>query len=401
MGMSRKEQANNSLCHNLGPLRTRLDLGCTWRTRIAGGIREALGVRSHGTDCVRGARNTAVGWWLLGCAGMTLGAVVLGGVTRLTESGLSIVEWRPITGLLPPLSTEAWQEEFRKYKYFPEFQVMNKNMTLPEFQWIWYMEYAHRVWGRAVGLAYILPAVYFWARGRLSGPLGPRVVGLCGLVCFQGVLGWYMVRSGLNVPESSPDVPRVSHLRLAAHLGSALLLYSGSLAQGLALLLPPLNLTHSAALLKLKYFAKGTTALVFLTALSGALVAGLDAGLVYNSFPLMGEGLMPSDIAALSPPLRNLIDNPSTTQFQHRLLGVTTVGVTSALFLWSRRLPLPPRPRAAITCLALMAWAQASLGVATLLLYVPTALAASHQSGSVALLSFAIWLLTELRHVPK
>ncbi|XP_056465248.1 cytochrome c oxidase assembly protein COX15 homolog [Gadus chalcogrammus] len=347
------------------------------------------------------ASNRIVGRWLLGCSGLVVGAVVLGGVTRLTESGLSMVDWHLVREMRPPRTPEEWEAEFAKYQQFPEFKIMNHNMTLPEFKFIFYMEWGHRMWGRLVGLAYILPTVYFWKKGYFTRSLKGRVVGLCGFVFFQGLLGWYMVKSGLEEKPESHDVPRVSQYRLSAHLGSALLLYCASLWTGLQLVLPVNKLADTARLTQLRRFAKGTGGLVFLTALSGAFVAGLDAGLVYNSFPKMGERWIPDDLLAFSPTLRNLFENPTTVQFDHRILAVSSLTAITGLYAYSRRVALPRRARVAISLLTAMAYSQVALGIGTLLLYVPTPLAATHQSGSVVLLSLAIWVLAELRKVAK
>ncbi|XP_037659926.1 cytochrome c oxidase assembly protein COX15 homolog isoform X2 [Choloepus didactylus] len=215
------------------------------------------------------AAERVVGRWLLICSGTVAGAVILGGVTRLTESGLSMVDWHLIKEMKPPTSQEEWEAEFQKYQQFPEFKILNHDMTLAEFKFIWYMEYSHRMWGRLVGLAYILPAAYFWRKGWLSRGMKGRVLALCGLVCFQGLLGWYMVKSGLEEKPDSHEIPRVSQYRLAAHLGSALVLYCASLWTSLSLLLPQHKLPETRELLWLRRFAHGTAGLVFLTALSG------------------------------------------------------------------------------------------------------------------------------------
>ncbi|KAM3606338.1 uncharacterized protein V6R79_014699 [Siganus canaliculatus] len=347
------------------------------------------------------ATNRIVGRWLLGCSGLVVGAVVLGGVTRLTESGLSMVDWHLVREMKPPQSQAEWEAEFSKYQQFPEFKIMNHDMTLPEFKFIFYMEWGHRMWGRLVGLAYILPTIYFWRKGYFTRSMKGKVLGLCGFVFFQGLLGWYMVKSGLEEKPESYDVPRVSQYRLSAHLGSALLLYCASLWTGLTLLLPPHKIAETKRLLHLRRFAKGTGGLVFLTALSGAFVAGLDAGLVYNSFPKMGERWIPDDVLAFSPTLKNFFENPTTVQFDHRILAISSLTAITGLYMFSRRMMLPRRAKIAISLLAAMAYGQVALGISTLLLYVPTPLAATHQSGSVALLSLAIWVLAELRKMPK
>lgn len=265
------------------------------------------------------------------------------------------------------------------------------------------MEYAHRMWGRAIGLVFAVPAAYFWGKGWVGKSLKPRLVLYTGLILFQGLLGWWMVRSGLKEKPSPTEVPRVSQYRLAAHLGTALLLYSSMLYSALGLLLPPkISKTPSARLSSLRHWAHGSVAIAFITALSGAFVAGLDAGLVYNSFPKMAGRWVPEDIAAMKPKMKNIFENPTTVQFDHRLLGTTTLAFILGTWAMARGVALAPRARLAVNCLAGMAFLQVGLGVATLLWYVPTPLAASHQSGSVALLSFGLWLMHELRKtIPK
>jgi cytochrome c oxidase assembly protein subunit 15 len=352
------------------------------------------------------SRNKRIGWWLLGCSGMVAGAVVLGGVTRLTESGLSMVDWRLIKDMVPPKNEQEWIEEFEKYKQYPEWKYYNKDreMTLNDFKFIFYMEWGHRMWGRCVGLTFFLPAAYFWKKGYFNSGLKKRMGVYGALLGFQGFLGWYMVKSGLEEPVKDTHIPRVSQYRLAAHLGSAFLLYSGFLWTGLTHLLPDQKFVSSIdakQLRSIKMRSHGLMALVFTTAIAGAFVAGLDAGLVYNSFPKMGDRWIPTDLFAIEPKWRNFFENPTMTQFQHRILGLTTL---SAIVLYAaslRGVPLPPRARLALKTLVTMSFVQVGLGISTLLLYVPTNLAALHQSGSLALLSFAIWLANELKRIPK
>ncbi|XP_045449932.1 cytochrome c oxidase assembly protein COX15 homolog [Melitaea cinxia] len=352
-------------------------------------------------------QSKAVGYWLLGCSGMVFTAVVLGGVTRLTESGLSMVTWK-LLGEKLPRSEDEWQTEFEKYKQFPEYKYKNMNMTLSEFKWIWYMEYAHRTWGRAIGAAVFLPAAFFWARGYLDRGMKVRVGAYCVLVAAQGLMGWYMVKSGLEDRFQGPsDVPRVSQYRLAAHLSLAFILYTGLISGALRVLRP---FPSSATLAKVKGLASLTAlahtvkAMVFLTAVSGAFVAGLDAGLVYNSFPKMGDNWIPDDILSFTPKLRNITENPTTVQFDHRVLGTSTLVVASMVALLARRRPLSPAARRVATAVGAVAWLQVCLGISTLLTYVPTQLAASHQAGSLLLLTLAVWLTHEikiLKYIPK
>ncbi|XP_045618103.1 heme A synthase COX15 [Procambarus clarkii] len=344
-----------------------------------------------------------VGRWLYGCSGMVFGAVVLGGLTRLTESGLSMTDWH-LFGKRPPLSQGEWEREFAQYQDFPEFKLKNANMTLQEFKFIWWMEYGHRQWGRTIGAFFLVPAAYFWHKGWFTRALKKRVVACGVLIGFQGLLGWYMVKSGLEDRFKDPlDVPRVSQYRLMAHLGSAFVLYSLFLWNAITLTFPPQKIVQVTAqaqrFRKLAHITKGW---VFITALSGALVAGLDAGLVYNSFPKFADRWIPSDLLAFSPALRNFTENPTTVQFDHRIMGTVSLCLATALMVWSRRgVKLPPRAYTAATALGAVTWMQVGLGIATLLLYVPIGLAAMHQSGSLLTLSFAIWLTHELKHIKK
>jgi len=356
-----------------------------------------------------------VGWWMGGIAGMCFGAVVLGGVTRLTESGLSMVDWK-LFGRPPPMTVEAWMIEFEKYKESPEFKYKNSQITMEDFKFIWLMEYGHRMWGRTIGAFYYIPATLMLAAGYFTPALKKRVaLGGVFLAC-QGLMGWYMVKSGLDHKnfEGPNDVPRVSQYRLAAHLSAAMVLYSFMLWNSLSILKPPKNVPmekfskmDALSLVKFRKLAMGTKGLVFLTAVSGAFVAGLDAGLVYNSFPLMAGKIVPDDIFAYAPWLSNFTENPTTVQFDHRVLGTTTLGLITLMAYKSRQLPLPAPARRAALAVLCMGWMQVGLGITTLLTYVPVSIAAMHQSGALVTLSTAIWLSHELKlmkllkHVPK
>ncbi|TRY67126.1 hypothetical protein TCAL_03480 [Tigriopus californicus] len=352
-----------------------------------------------------------VGYWLFGIAGMAFGAVALGGVTRLTESGLSMVDWK-LFGRPPPADEAAWEEELRKYSESPEFKYKNSQITMNEFKFIWYMEYGHRMWGRAIGACYYLPAAVMWAKGYFDKAMKRRIVVMGALLACQGLLGWYMVKSGLDHKnfEGPSDVPRVSQYRLASHLSAAMVLYSFLFWNALSVLTPAVKegvAKFTPQVAKFRGMAMGAKALVFLTAVSGAFVAGLDAGLVYNSFPLMAGRIIPDDILALSPALSNFTENPTTVQFDHRILGTTTLAFITALALKSRGLPLSPRAKTAVIALTTMGWMQVGLGITTLLLYVPVPIAALHQSGALLTLTSALWLSHELKlmkalkYVPK
>jgi cytochrome c oxidase assembly protein subunit 15 len=340
----------------------------------------------------------AVGYWLFLCAGLVFIMVIVGGVTRLTESGLSITEWRPLTGTLPPMSEEEWMVEFEKYKNTPEYVKLNPNMKLNEFKKIYYMEYAHRLLGRVIGVVFGLPFFYFLSRGAIRGSLLKGLTGLFALGGAQGALGWYMVKSGLEVEEG---VPRVSQYRLAAHLCTAFVIYVGLFWLGLGRLAGPMGANNGIPK-SLMRAALGVGALTFTTAASGAFVAGLDAGLVYNTFPFMGDGLVPPEYWEMKPKYKNFFDNDAAVQFNHRLLATTTFCSIVGLWVFSRKFPLHRSAQKAVTSVMHMASLQVALGITTLLLLVPVPWAAAHQGGSLTLLTLMTWFIHELkRAAPK
>lgn len=332
----------------------------------------------------RQRRRRLVGFWLLLMAGMVVVMVVLGGLTRLTDSGLSMVEWRPVTGWLPPLSHTAWEQEFAAYRAFPEYQKVNAGMTLAEFQEIYWLEYVHRLWGRLIGLAFALPLIFFLVRRWIDRPLGWKLVGIFLLGGLQGVVGWYMVKSGLV------DRPDVSQYRLVAHLGMALVIYAAILWVAMGLLArpaPAAPLAPAAAAGR----AKAVAALVLLTMLSGGFVAGLDAGYAYNTFPLMDGELIPAHVFATSPWWRAAFEDITTVQFVHRLLAAVTLISVLALRWTLAGVPLAPSARRAANWLAAWVIVQFTLGVATLLSFVALPLAALHQVSGLVLLTLALW----------
>lgn len=326
----------------------------------------------------------AVALWLLTGAALIFAMVVIGGITRLTESGLSIVEWRPVSGTLPPLSEAAWQAEFEKYRQSPQYQQVNRGMSLSDFKTIFWWEYIHRLWGRLIGLAFALPMVIFWARGAFDAALKRRVLLLLALGGLQGAIGWWMVASGLR------DVPAVSPYRLATHLGMALVIYGITLWTALGLLQPraagPLTGAQRGTL--------GLLGLLSVTILAGAFVAGLDAGKIYNEFPWMGAGLVPPDYWHPSlTGLRNFFENHAAVQFHHRLLAVGTAAVALAFAVWLARIGW----RAWAIALAGSISLQIALGILTLLYQVPVDLGAAHQAGAVLVLTVMIALLHRQR----
>jgi cytochrome c oxidase assembly protein subunit 15 len=322
----------------------------------------------------------AVAAWLYFCCAMIFAMMVIGGVTRLTESGLSITEWQPVAGAIPPLTEQAWQEEFGKYQRIPEYRLRNTGMTLAEFKTIFWWEYVHRLWGRLIGVAYFVPLVWFAIRGYVRGALAWRLGGIFVLGGLQGALGWYMVRSGLV------DRVDVSAYRLTAHLGLALAIYAATLWTALGLTRP-----RAAPRDRLGLASGLFAGLVFLTLLSGGFVAGLDAGMTYNTFPLMDGRLVPAGYLDAQPWWLNLFENVAAVQFNHRILALTTLLAAIALGVAGRSSPAPQiRTLAAAT--AAMALLQVVLGVSTLLLVVPIPLAAAHQAGAVVLLTLALAL---------
>jgi heme a synthase len=321
--------------------------------------------------------------WLLVCCAILFSLIVLGGVTRLTGSGLSITDWRPVTGALPPLSEQAWQQEFDLYRASPEYQQVNRGMSLDEFKVIYGYEWAHRLLARLLGLAFAIPLAWFWLRGRIPPRLRWPLLGILGLGMLQGYMGWFMVKSGLV------DIPRVSPYRLGAHLGLALLIYASMFWLALGLLRP----ARAQASARVSGGLRPLLLLVAVTIMSGAFVAGLKAGLVYNTFPLMAGQWVPDGLLHLEPAWRNWFENPATVQFTHRLLGIGTLVAVLLLWLRAWRLPLEGAQRLAFHGLAVAAIVQATLGIKTLLMYVPVSLGAAHQGGAVVLLSAALYAL--------
>ena len=325
------------------------------------------------------------------------------------------------------MSEADWAVEFFKYQSSPEFHLLNSRMTMEEFKSIYWMEWIHRIWGRAIGLTFVLPAIYLVARRQVSRPMSLRLLGIAGLIGFQGFLGWWMVKSGLKDDLFAPGShPRVSQYRLTAHLGAAFVVYTSMLWNGLSILrvnkllsLPArtaaselINLRHPA-LRPFKIATLGLCALVFTTAMSGGLVAGLDAGLIYNEFPYMGLGLTPPKSELFDkfyshvPPdadgrhsdliWRNMLENPSMVQLDHRIMATTTFSAVMALWAYKTFSPkmikhLPTPAKKAIHGVVGFACLQVILGLSTLLYLVPTPLASAHQAGSLALLSYCFVL---------
>jgi len=329
--------------------------------------------------------------WLLACCALVFAMVVVGGVTRLTNSGLSIVEWQPIVGTFPPLSQNDWEVVFEKYHQTPQYQKVNQGMSLEEFKGIFWWEYFHRLLGRVIGLAFFITFVYFVARKGIDRPLGLKLAGIFLLGGLQGAMGWYMVKSGLV------DNPHVSQYRLTAHLGLAFVIYATMLWVALGLLFPASASQGDDRLRSLRQFSLALTSLIFIMVLSGGFVAGIRAGLAYNTFPLMNGHFIPPEIFILEPWYRNFFDNMATVQFDHRMIAWMLAFLVPLFWFKSRQLPLPASTRLACNLLLAMLAVQISLGIATLLLVVPLPLAAAHQGGAVLLFTAALWVNHKLR----
>ncbi len=319
--------------------------------------------------------------WLFAVAALLVGMIVLGGATRLTQSGLSITEWKPIHGVIPPLSDTEWQEEFAKYQQIPEYQVLNRGMSLDGFKTLFWWEWSHRLLGRLIGFAVALPLVFFWVTGRIERRLVPRIVALLVLGGLQGALGWWMVASGLAVRTD------VSQYRLAAHLvlGCICLAYTLWLAGSLAL--RPAGWRAPAGAVKAT--AVAVLGLAFLQIYLGGLVAGLDAGLTYNTWPLMDGRLVPTGLFGDGPLWLNFFENVTTVQFSHRI-GAYLLLAAVVVHLWvaARSVPRETSFGRAASLLGLV-MLQAALGISTLLHVVPLSLALLHQLGAVLVLSAA------------
>jgi len=343
--------------------------------------------------------NKTVARWLYATSAFVGGIVVVGGITRLTESGLSIVEWKPIRGVVPPITAADWDEEFTKYKQFPEFQ-QKPDMTLDEFKFIFFWEWFHRVLARSVGVVYGAPLVYFMARGYFKGnpKFLAKLFGCMLLGAGQGAMGWYMVKSGLKKELlDERKKATVSAYRLAAHLSLAFLIFSCVLRLGLSLKVRPVYVPNPVLL----HMARLTTGTMFVTAVSGAFVAGLDAGLLYcDTFPLMGEGVFPpaEDVTRLNPPIRNLFENGTAAQLWHRVMAGTTTWFVLTLNWTARRhrATMPLQVRKALKGVNHALAFQVLLGFATLLTYVSTPVAALHQLNSMALLGMLIRLCASM-----
>ncbi|MBC8210215.1 MAG: COX15/CtaA family protein [Gammaproteobacteria bacterium] len=332
--------------------------------------------------------------WLLLCALLIFAMVILGGVTRLTGSGLSMVNWHPIHGSIPPISSEEWEEEFSNYRKSPEFNKKNQQMTVDGFKQIFYFEYSHRMLGRFIGLAFLLPFLYFYFTRKIKPGLSPRLMVMFLLGGLQGLLGWYMVKSGLV------DNPQVSQYRLTAHLISAILIYGFILWTAFGLLNSQAYVARSySAFAGFRRAVHYLMLLLVITILSGGFVAGLKAGKIFNTFPLMDGSWVPPGLFALSPLHLNFFENMVTVQFDHRLLAISSGMLLLVYWLFSRRFSFDRSTSSSFTLVAVMVLVQLTLGISTLLLHVPVWLGATHQAGALLLFTALLFNMHKLTRV--
>lgn len=329
--------------------------------------------------------------WLLVCCATIFAMVVLGGVTRLTGSGLSMVQWAPIMGVLPPLNQAEWQDTFALYQQFPEYQLRNFNMTLDEFKSIFWFEYAHRLLGRSIGLIFLLPFLFFLFKRKIDKTLTPKLIAMFVLGGLQGLMGWYMVKSGLV------NDPHVSQYRLTAHLGLAIIIYAYIFWVALDLLYPAIDKAAKVTNKNLSRLSLLITGMIFITILSGGFVAGTRAGFAFNTFPLMNGQLIPVGLFEHSPLWRNFFENIVTVQFDHRVLA-TSLFLLIPAFWWTvgnsqQECHIHNGRHLMLAALIL----QITLGISTLLLVVPVSIAAAHQAGAVILLTTSLFVSHQLR----
>jgi len=330
------------------------------------------------------AARPAIRLWLYFVAALIFAMVIVGGATRLTDSGLSITEWKPLLGAIPPLGEADWLAAFEKYKQIPEYKIINKGMGMAQFQFIYWWEWSHRFLGRFIGLAFALPALFFWLTGRLETALRPHMLVLFIIGGLQGALGWYMVKSGLV------DRVDVSQYRLAAHLTLAVALFAAIVWIAFGIDRPkrrPFSVKFGPSTVII-------IALIFLQTALGGFVAGLDAGQGYNTWPLMDGAFIPDGLASLTPWWKNLFENAMTVQFNHRIVAYVIVVL---IFLHAaRQMASDCRAGSSVLVLLAVVLVQLVLGIMTLLWHVPISMALAHQAGALALLTSALWHLHDV-----
>jgi len=327
----------------------------------------------------------AVQIWLWIMVALVVAMIIVGGATRLTDSGLSITEWQPLLGVIPPLNEADWQEAFGKYQQIPQYQIVNKGMSLEEFKFIYWWEWGHRFLGRFIGVAFAIPFLLFWLRGRLPKGTVPKLAGILALGGLQGVVGWYMVKSGLV------DRVDVSPYRLALHLVLALVILSAIVWMALSLAQAPEKIRLHTVTPGQKRLAFGVVGLVLLQSLLGAFVAGHNAGLTYNTWPLMDGKFIPNGLGTLSPWWLNIFENITTIQFNHRMVAYLLALVAVIQLVWTMKSADDESLVRSAGLLTLAVFAQAGLGIWTLLEVVPLWLGLAHQAGAAIVLILAVW----------
>ena len=333
--------------------------------------------------------------WLGVIALLIVAMILVGGATRLTESGLSITEWKPVTGTIPPLSDADWQDAFEAYKQIPQYTELNRGMSLGQFKTIYWWEWTHRFLGRLIGLVFFVPVVAFWIAGYIPRALLPRLIGLFVLGGIQGAVGWYMVKSGLVDRTSVSQYRLMIHFGIAAAiLGYTLWLLFGLGSEGQGRRTPARS---SAA----AWVAGLVLGLIFLQLLAGALVAGLDAGMGYNTWPLIDGTFIPEGLSAASPWYLNLFENGLAVQFNHRMLAYALVLATLAQAVWLGVRRAPQILFGTALTLAVLTLMQGTLGVWTLLLAVPITLGLAHQAGAIAVFVVALYHFWLAVHAPE
>lgn len=328
-------------------------------------------------------------WLLAGCF-LIYAMVVIGGITRLTHSGLSMVEWNMIVGSLPPMSDADWQVPFEKYKQSPEYQLINNQFTLQEFKSIYWWEYVHRLLGRTIGMVFLIPFFYFLIKKKFDKPLLNKMLVLLALGALQGFLGWFMVKSGLQ------KQPHVSHYRLAAHLISAFTVFGFTFWYALDLFYPKAS-QQTDSTKKIIKLTNITFGFIVLQIIYGAFVAGLRAGLFYNTFPKMGEVYFPDTITSFEPFWKNLLENPSGVQFIHRYVAYIVFIMVVYVWMYSSNDTITPLQRKAANTMLTIVVIQFLLGVFTVLYAVPVSLGVIHQTGAFALFTSTLFFMHSLR----
>jgi len=333
--------------------------------------------------------NRQIAYWLLFVCVAIFVMLVIGGATRLTHSGLSMMTWDPLMGWIPPLTEAAWLDSFAHYKKIPEFFALNPDMDLEGYKGIFMLEYIHRVWGRLIGIFFLLPFLYFLVAGKIQKSLRPQLVIMFALGGLQGLLGWYMVSSGF-------DMERVSQYRLTAHLMAAFAIFAYILWVALGLLYPK----SEASLYDVKPLRRllgGITLLITVTIAAGGFVAGLKAGFAYNTFPLMDGSFIPEGYGMIEPFYLNFFENIAAVQFDHRLLAELVLLSVVGLWFYAKKFELADRAKLGFNLMLAMVCVQFVLGVATLLMVVPVALGVAHQGGAMLLFTTALFTLSSLR----